>query len=245
MSTSQGNPNYPPKFAQSISSVFSYLGFIMDILFNTLLTLHIIGGATGLIAGSLNIARKKGDKNHQLTGKVFTYSMLTSGFSALLLALLHPNYFLFIVGIFTIYMVGSGHRYLYLKLLAQEQKPALIDWALTIGMLVFGLGFLGVGAYHLIKGNNFGLVFLVFGFLGLRFVQADMGNYRGKPKEKNYWLLAHLQRMTGAYIAATTAFLVVNMKYLPDVIPGIVFWLLPTVIVTPLIVRWSRQYRVK
>lgn len=217
----------------------------MDILFNALLALHIIGGAAGLITGTINIVRKKGDKKHKLTGKVFTYGMLTAGFSALLLSLLHPNYFLFIVGIFTIYMVATGNRYLYLKLLGQAQKPTLLDWSLTIGMLLFGLAFIGIGAYHLVKGNNFGIVFIVFGFVGLRFVKTDFDNYGGKPKETNYWLMAHLQRMLGAYIAATTAFLVVNLKYLPVELPGIVFWLLPTLLVTPLILRWSKKYRVE
>jgi uncharacterized membrane protein len=215
----------------------------MDSLFNTLLIVHIISGASGLITGSLNMARKKGDQNHRRMGKVFSYSMLTAGFSALALASLHPNTFLFIVGIFTIYLVGSGHRYIYLRLLGQAQKPTLIDWALSTGMFLFGVGFLGMGISLFFNGNNMGIVLLVFGMVGLRFVLADTRNYLGRPREKNYWLMAHLQRMSGGYIAATTAFLVVNMKYFPAFIPPAVYWLLPTLVVTPLIIRWSRQFR--
>jgi hypothetical protein len=62
---------------------------------------------------------------------------------------------------------------------------------------------------------------------------------------KNYWLLAHLQRMTGGYIAATTAFLVVNAQYSPVVLPSVVVWLLPTVILTPLTIAFSKKYKVK
>jgi uncharacterized membrane protein YbaN (DUF454 family) len=50
--------------------------------------------------------------------------------------------------------------------------------------------------------------------------------------------------MTGAFIASATAFLVVNAKYFPDIIPGFVYWLLPTIIFTPLIVKWSKKYQI-
>lgn len=217
----------------------------MDILFNIFLTLHIIGGAAGLLTGTINLVRKKGGKDHRLIGKVFVYSMLTVGFSSLVLSVLHPSYFLFIVGVFTIYLVGTGHRYLSLKMLGNGQRPAIMDWSMTIGMLLLGFLFIGFGISHLFAQNMFGIVLIVFSVFGLRFVKTDFDNYRGKFKAKNYWLLAHLQRMTAGYIAATTAFLVVNADYSPVPIPPVIVWLLPTLILTPLITIWTRKYKVK
>ena len=217
----------------------------MQIIFKILLTLHIIGGALGLVTGTINLVRKKGDKNHKRTGKLFVYGMLTAGFSSLMLSILHPNYFLFIVGVFTVYLVGTGNRYTSLKMLSFDQKPAIIDWLLTIGMLVAGLVFVGLGVYHLLDNNIFGIVFIVFGVIGLGSVKSDMDNYRGKAKAKNYWLLIHIARMTGGYISALTAFLVVNGNYLPAAIPSTLLWLLPTLILTPLIIVWTRKYKVK
>ncbi|HMQ69028.1 MAG TPA: DUF2306 domain-containing protein [Ignavibacteria bacterium] len=217
----------------------------MDILFKIFLTLHIMGGSVGLFTGTINLVRKKGDKKHKLTGKIFTWGMLTAGFSALVLSVMHPNYFLFMVGVFTIYMVGTGYRYIYIKLLGSDRRPAIIDRIITASMLLAGLLFIGLGIKNLIAQNYFGIVFIVFGGVGLSFVKSDFDNYKGKAKTKNYWLLAHLQRMTGAYIAATTAFLVVNAKYSPVELPGVVVWLLPTAILTPLIISWSRKYEVK
>jgi uncharacterized membrane protein len=214
----------------------------MNILFNSVLTLHILGGLAGLITGTINLIRKKGDRNHKRTGKIFTYGMLVAGFSSLVLAILHPSYFLFIVGVFTVYMVSTGNRYLYLKMLGINQQPAVLDWIITAAMLLAGLVFIVFGAWNLIEGNNFGIVLIVFGGLGLRFVKTDVDNYKGRIKAKNYWLLVHLQRMTGAYIAAITAFLVVNAKYVPAQIPSVIFWLLPTAILTPLIIAWSKKY---
>ena len=51
--------------------------------------------------------------------------------------------------------------------------------------------------------------------------------------------------MTGAFIAALTAFLVVNANYLPEQSPEILYWLLPTIVFTPLIIIWRRKFEVK
>ena len=130
-------------------------------------------------------------------------------------------------------------------MLGSNQRPTTIDWTITIAMLLAGLLFVGLGVKHLIASNNFGIVLIVFGVLGIRFVQTDFKNYKGQVVANNYWLLAHLQRMTGAYIASATAFLVVNARYFPENIPSMVYWLLPTVTLLPLTVKWTKKYQVK
>ncbi len=214
-------------------------------LFQLFLMLHIAGGTAGLVTGTINLVRKKGDKNHKLVGKIFTYGMLIAGVSSLVLSVLHPSYFLFIVGVFTIYLVGTGNRYIYLKMLGVNQQPSLLDWAITIGMLITAVLFIVTGVIHLVNQNNFGIVLLIFGILALRFTKTDIENYRGKARVKNYWLLVHLQRLTGAYIAAITAFLVVNAKYAPVELPPVLVWLLPTAILLPLIIMWSKRYKIE
>jgi uncharacterized membrane protein len=216
----------------------------MNILFKVFLILHIIGGSTGLIAGMFNILRQKGDKNHKLIGKIFFVSMMIAGTSSLVLAYLNLNFFLFMVGVFTLYMVGSGQRYLKHKQLSKHISKRL-DWAITILMLVAAILFVATGISAIIKSNLFGLVILTFGGLGLLFVRQDAINYNNKSTLKNYWLVAHLQRMIGGFIAALTAFLVVNAKYFPDQIPGFVYWLLPTAFLTPMIIKWSKIYEVR
>lgn len=203
----------------------------------------MIGGSIGLLTGLINIFRKKGDKNHRLIGKIFFVSMLTAGISSLVLAFLHPNYFLFMVGIFTLYMVSSGQLYLKHK---QHNKPEFkwIAWTITVCMLLAALLFVGIGIITIVKSNSFGLVSIIFGGLGLLFVRQDFKNYNGRSTA-NYWLVGHLQRMTGSFIAALTAFLVVNAKYLPNQIPGFLYWLLPTIILTPMITKWSREFEIK
>jgi uncharacterized membrane protein len=154
----------------------------MNQIFNILLVLHIIGGTLGIASGTINIIRKKGDTPHKNVGKVFLYSMLLAGISSLILAVMHPNNFLFIIGIFTIFLVGTGRRYLSLKLLVRGQKPLLVDWFLTVMMLVFGVIFIGYGLYFLMQSDMFSTVYIVFGVAGLRYVLKDFNYYRGQKK---------------------------------------------------------------
>ncbi|MFZ4544067.1 MAG: hypothetical protein ACOYOA_08470 [Saprospiraceae bacterium] len=204
-------------------------------LFTILLYSHILTGGTSLLLGSYILATKKGDQQHKLLGNIFFYSMLISAIIALVMSMMHTKYFLFIIGIFTSYMLLSGKRYLQKK---QVTDVEIMDWLITAMMLIFGFGFIGFGVYLLINSNNFGVVMFVFGFISMTFVLQDYNNFTGKSKIKNYWMTSHIQRMCGAYIASATAFLVVNNHILPNVVA----WLLPTLIIAPLISKWSRKY---
>ena len=58
---------------------------------------------------------------------------------------------------------------------------------------------------------------------------------------------AHILGMGGSYVAVLTAFYVDNGKHLPvwDRLPTFAFWVLPSLIGVPLIVRALRKYRVQ
>lgn len=206
-------------------------------LFNILLFIHIAGGSLSLLSGTYVLFIKKGDQFHQKLGRVFYYGLLVAGLAALPMSYLHSNYFLFIIAVFTLYMVLSGKRYLSIK---SPENVSIYDWFISSLMLIFGLLFIVFGTMRLINGVFFGLVFLVFGMIALSFVVQDYTNFSGKSKIKNTWLTSHIQRMIGSYIASSTAFLVVNNTFLPPIIA----WMLPTIILTPLIVLWSRKNEV-
>lgn len=213
--------------------------------FTILLIFHVAGGAAGLLSGTVNLVLKKGNFRHKVIGKIFVWSMVMTGSTSLILALLHLNYFLFMTGVFTLYLVGSGARYIHLKMLGNNQKPSLLDWLLTITVTISGTGLTGLGIWYLSKGLYFGAVFIVFGILGLLFAKNDLINYGGKYRSKSYWLLAHISRMTGCYIASLTAFLVVNTHYIPVRLPSVVIWLLPSCILVPFIINRSRNISLK
>lgn len=157
-------------------------------VFQILLVLHVLGGSLSLLLGLYIMITKKGDKTHKIVGKIYFYSMLTAAIVALPMSYLHPNYFLFIISVFTAFMLLSGKRYL-LKKKPSDVTPS--DWFLTIIMLIFGLAFLGFGVLNLIKNEFFGIVFIAFGFISLLFVVQDYKNFKGKSSIKNYWLTTH------------------------------------------------------
>ena len=211
--------------------------------FAALLYAHVAGGALALLVGAAVLTRRKGDRLHKRLGWLFAGGMLLAGATSLAMAVLRPNAFLFIVGVFTLYMVGTGLRYNRLRGLLQRQRPRGIDYGLTGAMGLFAVAFLVYGVHLLTRGNTMGTVLLTFGAISALFVWQDARNYRGGARSPKYWLLMHVSRMTGAYIAAFTAFLAVNIGRFPDAIPGFVIWLAPTAILTPLIIRWSRRVR--
>lgn len=213
----------------------------MGVIFKILLAIHIIAGGIGLFTGTINIVRKKGDKPHRLVGKFFLYGMLINAVAGFIMSFMHDNLFLLIIAVFSFYLTATGQRYLSLKKLDKGQKPATIDWVLTITMLLFALFFIAYGIFLITNGQNLGTVLLVFGMISLLMARKDIRIYSGKVDFKNYWLLLHLQRMTAGYIAALTAFLVVNNMYLPSLIA----WLGPTVILSPIIYYWSKKNAIK
>jgi uncharacterized membrane protein len=214
----------------------------MNFVFQFFLLVHIAGGAVGLITGGVNMVAPKGNARHKQIGRIFFWGMLSASLSALAMSAFHPAAFLFAMGVFTFYMVGTGYRYVYLRMLGQDAKPILIDWALTVGMAIAGVSLVVWGAVCVSDGVYFGIAYLVFGIIGLSSVRKDLNYYRGREYSKLYWLAAHLQRMVGAYIAGLTAFLVVNSKYSPIKVPPLFTWLLPTVVFTPLIFVWTAKY---
>lgn len=76
------------------------------------------------------------------------------------------------------------------------------------------------------------------------FSLAARGYFSAKKRESREWLQQHISGMLGSYIAMTTALLVVNARNIPgnEHVPGIVFWILPTIIGSPLVRRTRARF---
>lgn len=81
-------------------------------------------------------------------------------------------------------------------------------------------------------------VLFFFGFFLFSMSLQDLIKMKRKKFVKNAWLFDHISRMSGSFIATTTAFIVVNFS----MTPAWVLWLLPTAIGTPLIFRVSAKW---
>lgn len=190
-------------------------------IYKILLVIHILGGSLALLGGAVAIFSRKGNKTHRKGGKLFTYTMITTAVSAIILSLIKSNMFLLAIGFFTLYLTFSGW-----VMVMKIRHPLRVKLHYFIGSfgLVSGIFLLQKG---LLGFTHTQVILLVFG--GIQMMMSA-GDLLRKPKpSKN--IINHISKIGGAYIAAVTAFLVVNINFLP----AYLVWLGPTVIGTVLI----------
>lgn len=210
---------------------------IMALLITLLLIIHIAGGFTALISGFIAAITKKGDRAHRKTGKIYFWGMTTVFITAISLGVLKENWFLFMVGFFSYYMVVRGYRILYLKKLGAGQQATVFDWGIAVTAILFGAALIIASLVQGLAGFN--PVPFVFGCISIGFAIKDVQLFRKGPSSKQHWLYVHIAGMGGGYIATWTAFLVTNIHFLPPVL----VWLAPTVIGSTCIGLTIRKYR--
>jgi uncharacterized membrane protein len=203
-----------------------------------LLTVHILSGFTALGVGVGAMLTQKGGNAHRLSGRIYFWAMMSVFLTAVPLALLKMNYFLFAVALLSFYSAFQGYRYVRRK----NQPFTWYDKA--SGFMALGTGFamLGLAIHGYITGNiTMAIILTVFG-LGLMTSIRDLLKMFGKrtpPDGKRDWFFAHIGSMGGSYIATFTAFAVTNLHFLPPLAQ----WLLPTVVGGILIRRTIQHYR--
>jgi len=212
----------------------------MKDLIQNILYLHAISGGIALISGIVAVATKKGSKPHVKSGNIYFWSMLSVIVTGLIVGYFRNNIFLQAIAIFSFYMAFTGKRFLRNK---KEVTPKPIDWVVGVLSALVGLSMLGFGIYFLIKIGFRSAVpmLLVFGFLLSWMTLEDLKRLYHKQFVKGAWLLKHISRMGGSFIATSTAFLLVNTS----VEPVWIMWLLPTFIGTPMIVLSIRSWTKK
>lgn len=206
----------------------------MDIL-DILKPVHIVAGSLTLLSGLIAMSSKKGQSIHRLSGKIFFGAMTVTTILGLNAGIFRPNYQIFIpIAIISFYQAASGYRILFIKTLNKEQKPKIMDWALTIGMLLTSFVFVLSGIMNLSSDIFYSIVLFSFSTIGLYCCGVDLYNYIKKPTNKFYWLFIHIFRMSHGFIAALTAFLVNNSKLFPF-LPQVLLLVIPIAIGQPII----------
>lgn len=212
-----------------------------DITYFIFITLHIAAGFTALGTGLSAMITRKGAKPHKKSGKLYYWAMILVSLSAFVLSGLRDSSFLFMIGLFSLYMTVTGNRTLKFKKAVRTHSA--FDWwflgAISIGAIIF------ISNLMLTVPFTHGMmpVILVFGFFLLSMLASDARFFTNpRPKlSKNFWLLRHISRMMGAYIATLTAFIVTNIQ--SD--PAWIAWLAPTIVFTPIISYHKNKYRTK
>lgn len=203
---------------------------------------HATLGGVALLSGAMALLTAKGNKIHRKGGIIFYYAMLSAALLAIVISVQpgHVSYFLFVIGIFSSYMILSGKRILLLKSLYKGIRPDRKEYTLPVVMIAAGSAMLAYGIYLKSHGDDGGIVLIVFSVIGLVMAVGDLRMLGKTPTDKKFWLYQHISKMTGGYIAALTAFLVVNQT-----LPGLWGWLSPTVVGTVYIIYNQVRFRNK
>lgn len=211
----------------------------METIFKILLFAHVAAGAVALVAGPVALSVKKGGPTHVKIGLAFYYAMLVVAASSLVMAVMHPNPFLFAVGVFSGYMNLTGRRYLTQKQRGLANQAGNFE-RIVAGLMLLACVYLVVyGGYLLLHQIWFGTVFVFFGLISTGMLRDDYKVIAGREVPKNFWLRQHISRMIGTCIATFTAFLVVNLAERV----GFATWLLPSAVFAPLISYWLRKHK--
>ncbi|WP_443938206.1 hypothetical protein [Pedobacter sp. MW01-1-1] len=151
----------------------------------------------------------------------------------------HENLFLFLIGIFTIYLILAGNRALTLKSKIKT-KADLIDKSVSGIMFLVSIAMLILGLIGMVQKVENSVLYLFFGGFGAFMTLKDFQTFKIFNEKKNAWLISHLGRMIGALIASVTAFLVAGLH-----IGTTLVWMMPTILGTGYIIYWNRQFKSK
>jgi uncharacterized membrane protein len=193
-------------------------------LFNILLAMHVAGGSISLVSGPVALAARKGGILHRRGGLVFACAMALTAAAAVPLSLMTSDVLLLVIAVLTGFLVNRG-----VMGIRRRRRPRASTWQDAIvpalclvfcaGLLAYSLPLAGRPSF--ITGQFFGAGGMVLAVRELRALRDPATN----------WLQSHIAGMMGAYIATVTAFLVVNLTFLPHAIVFIV----PTLIGSPMI----------
>lgn len=202
---------------------------------NGLLALHIVAGSLALVSAGAALAVKKGGRSHKWAGSTFFYSMTVIFLTAVIMALLTSNIFLFLVALFSFYLAFSGWRFAKNR----SGEPQWLDWLAVIVMVSSGLlmGLLAFKDYPQFASTS--VTLSVFGCIAIALGLADTKSHRDRAATGKVRIAKHLTNMLGGTIAVVTAVLVVNVSMTPPWLG----WILPTILMLPVIIWWKRKVK--
>jgi hypothetical protein len=214
----------------------------MEMLATSLRWIHISAGILALGVAPVAMLTVKGGRAHRRWGKVYYWAMAVVASTAVALAIWRPQIFLALLAVFSFYQAFTGYRALARKRPDQGQGPAAIDWAAALATFAASAALAGLGlARPGASWQRLGVVPVVFGALGMILAGLDIRSFIRPPADRNAWWFAHMGGMLGSYIAAVSAFSVVNFTFLPTAVR----WLWPTAVGTPLIALWVTYYKIR
>ena len=198
-----------------------------------LLVAHIFAGCISLIAAVFAVVSSKGKQAHILAGRTYFWGMAVIFLTAIPMSISSSNVFSFLIAIFSFYLAYAGMRF------ARNRAGTanLFDWV-AVGLMVFsGLAMWFLALVYFMNNNSQYITLTVFGFIAISLGYMDFRSYRNKSAIGKQRIARHLTNMLAGTIAVITAVLVTNLS----IEPAFILWILPTIIISPLIFWWNRK----
>ena len=198
-----------------------------------LLFIHILAGSISLVAAAFAVVSSKGKKAHILAGRTYFWGMAVIFLTAIPMSIASSNVFLFLIAIFSFYLAYAGMRF------ARNRTGTanFFDWV-AIGLMVLsGMAMWVLAILYFLNSNSQHITLTVFGFIAISLGYSDFKTYRYKSAIGKQRIARHLTNMLAGTIAVITAVLVTNV----NIEPVFILWILPTILITPLIFWWNRK----
>lgn len=211
--------------------------------------IHIIGGFTALLLFWIPIVTKKGGKIHNAVGWLYVWAMSIVSISAFYMGLYRVlwdeqanaervsfSWFLIFIAILSGASAWYGIRVLRFKK-RQTAHQNMIDLCVSCLLLLSGIG---IGLYGMTIHSPLITYFPLIGiFLGVN----QLYYWIRKPINRMHWLFEHFGGMIACCIATVTAFTVFGAPRLLNISSTNLFlWLMPTIILVPVIVGFNIYY---
>jgi len=198
-----------------------------------LLFVHIAGGSVALICALIAVSSKKGSNFHRKVGRIYALGMAAIGVTAIPMAIISEKMFLFLIALFSSYLVFAGWRFA----VNRSGRPSKLDWIAVFIMLLTGLT-MAVGAYVIYaEGSDMWVTLSIFTVAALVLGLVDLKSHISRRTIGNKRIARHLTNMLAGTIATVTATFVVNVS--TD--PAWIAWVAPTLLITPVIIYWNRR----
>lgn len=234
-------------------------------LFETLVIMHMVTGSVGLVSLWIPLLTKKGSALHKKGGRIFVYSMLTTGTIAIgistctllspaathELIMQHPDFgsvevvrtifgwMMLYLAFLTINLAWYSWRCVQTKTKREENRR----WEQNLSQIIL----LVLSLNALYQGIIFELILVAgISFVGLATVATNWW-FLYKPRAKPIdWLLEHIKGGVGAGISVYTAFLAFGaIRLLPEMALAPFLWSIPLITGLAIIIYQQTQVRRK
>lgn len=223
----------------------------MELLSNTLLTIHIVAGFSSLILFLLPLILRKGKGWHTTIGRIYVKAMwlvLSSAFLLSIINLFNARYFtaafLGYLSILTAHPLWYGIAVLNWH---KADQHRMILKRRTLGWIIFLLALLNIGVFIYLQGKGQSVLLLIFGILGL-FAGSGIFYRKEKLISGINKIKDHISSMITSGIAAYTAFFAFGgYTFFESIYEGytvVVFWTLPGILGSILIAFYQRKWTI-